>query len=187
MPELAARTDDPADQPPIVRPHSLWRAMARGVVGRCPRCGQGRLFRAFLKPVDRCGRCDQDWSLQRADDFPAYASLFITGHLVAPLAVHLARDASISPAMASAIILPITAVLAIGLLQPCKGAIIAVQWRMGMHGFQREPSAGDDATPWRGSHALMKRSTPLPSFTRLTRPRSSNQCRWATVSPVANP
>jgi uncharacterized protein (DUF983 family) len=59
--------------------------------------------------------------MQRADDFPAYASLFITGHLVAPLAVHLARDASISPAMASAIILPITAVLAIGLLQPCNG------------------------------------------------------------------
>lgn len=85
--------------------------------------------------------------MQRADDFPAYASLFITGHLVAPQAVYLARDASISSAMASAIILPITAALAIGLLQPCKGAIIAVQWRMGMHGFQRQPSAADDATP----------------------------------------
>ena len=109
--------------------------------------GAGGAGQVLASPPDRCGRCDQDWSLQRADDFPAYASLFITGHLVAPLAVHLARDASISPAMASAIILPITAVLAIGLLQPCKGAIIAVQWRMGMHGFQREPSAGDDATP----------------------------------------
>jgi len=154
LPDLHTNPLDPADaagalpdQPPIVQPHSLWRAMARGLMGHCPRCGQGRLFRAFLKPVDRCGRCDQDWSLQRADDFPAYASLFITGHLVAPLAVYLARDASISSAMASAIILPITAALAIDLLQPCKGAIIAVQWRMGMHGFQRQPSAADDATP----------------------------------------
>ncbi len=132
---------------PLVPRQSLWLAIARGVAGRCPRCGQGRLFRAFLKPVDHCGPCDQDWTLQRADDFPAYASLFITGHLVAPLAVHLARDASISSAMAAAIILPITATLAAGLLQPCKGAIIAVQWRMGMHGFQREGASGDNAPP----------------------------------------
>lgn len=121
-----------------VLPQPLWRAMARGVAGRCPRCGRGRLFRAFLKPVDRCGQCDQDWSLQRADDFPAYAALFITGHLVAPLAVHLARDSSVSPAMAAAITLPVTAALAVGLLQPCKGAIIALQWRMAMHGFERD-------------------------------------------------
>jgi uncharacterized protein (DUF983 family) len=121
--------------------------MARGLIGRCPRCGQERLFRAFLKPVDRCGRCDQDWTLQRADDFPAYAALFITGHLVAPLAVHLARDSSISSALAAAIILPITAALAVGLLQPCKGAIIAVQWWMGMHGFKQDGSTGEDGPP----------------------------------------
>ena len=123
-------------------PQPLWRALARGGIGRCPRCGRGRLFRAFLKPVDRCAACDQDWRLQRADDFPAYAALFITGHLVAPLAVHLARDSSVSPALAAAITLPVTAALAIGLLQPCKGAIIALQWRLAMHGFQ-----ADDAAP----------------------------------------
>jgi uncharacterized protein (DUF983 family) len=151
MPDLVTL---PADQAaplgealPTVRPQSLWGAMARGLIGRCPRCGQGRLFRAFLKPVDRCSRCDQDWSLQRADDFPAYASLFITGHLVAPLAVHLARDSSISSALAAAIILPITAALAVGLLQPCKGAIIAVQWWMGMHGFAQDGSTGEDGPP----------------------------------------
>lgn len=132
--------------PSVIRlPQSLWQAMARGVIGRCPRCGAGRLFRAFLKPVDHCGHCDQDWTLQRADDFPAYASLFLTGHLVAPLALHLARDSSISSAMAAGIIVPITAALAIGLLQPCKGAIIAIQWRMAMHGFQREQQADEDA------------------------------------------
>lgn len=132
--------------PPAVNlPQSLWQAMARGAIGRCPRCGMGRLFRAFLKPVDHCGRCDQDWTPQRADDFPAYASLFLTGHLVAPLALHLARDSSISSAMAAGIIVPITAAMAIGLLQPCKGAIIAIQWRMAMHGFQREQPADEDA------------------------------------------
>jgi uncharacterized protein (DUF983 family) len=131
------------DRPPVVLPQSLWQAMARGIGGRCPRCGQNRLFRAFLKPVDHCRRCQQDWTLQRADDFPAYASLFITGHLMAPLAVYLARDSSLSVALISAIVLPTTAALAIGFLQPSKGGIIAVQWWMGMHGFRRERPAGD--------------------------------------------
>lgn len=126
------------DLPPVVLPGSVWQAVARGLRGRCPRCGQRRLFRAFLKPVDRCRRCDQDWTLQRADDFPAYVSLFVTGHVMAPIAVHLARDQSISVATCMAIILPLALLLAVSLLQPAKGAIIAVQWWMGMHGFQRD-------------------------------------------------
>ena len=134
----------PKADPSIGQPPPLWRALARGAVGRCPRCGRGQLFRVFLKPVDRCAACNQDWTLQRADDFPAYAALFITGHLVAPLAVHLARDSSVSPGMAAAITLPVTAGLAIGLLQPCKGAIIALQWRMAMHGFGEDAAAGAD-------------------------------------------
>ena len=124
--------------PAVMLPKSVWRAVARGLRGRCPRCGQRRLFRAFLKPVDRCRRCEQDWTLQRADDFPAYVSLFLTGHVMAPIAIHLARDQSISVATVMAIVLPLVLLLALGLLQPAKGAIIAVQWWMGMHGFQRE-------------------------------------------------
>ncbi|MCA0420344.1 MAG: DUF983 domain-containing protein, partial [Proteobacteria bacterium] len=44
-----------------------WRqAVARGLRGRCPHCGKGRLFRAFLKPVDRCEACGEDLHHQRA-------------------------------------------------------------------------------------------------------------------------
>ena len=32
--------------------------------------------------------------------------------------------------------LPTTLALTIGLLQPVKGAIVALQWSMGMHGFE---------------------------------------------------
>lgn len=126
------------DRPPVVLPRSLWMAVGRGLAGRCARCGQARLFRAFLKPVDHCGRCDQDWSLQRADDFPAYVSLFITGHVMAPIAIYLAQDTKYSIAAITAVVLPMALTLSLGLLQPAKGAIIAVQWWMGMHGFRRE-------------------------------------------------
>ncbi len=140
------------ERPPVVLPTSFWSAVARGLAGRCPRCGQTRLFRAFLKPVDRCGRCNQDWTPQRADDFPAYVSLFVTGHVMAPIAVYLAQETDHSIAAITAVVLPMALTLSLGLLQPSKGGIIAIQWWMGMHGFEREraaPAAADNAQPLR--------------------------------------
>ncbi|MFN5521571.1 MAG: hypothetical protein ACK5AT_04560, partial [Bradyrhizobium sp.] len=43
-----------------VEKRDVWTAMKRGLRGRCPRCGEGRLFRAFLKVADACDRCGQD-------------------------------------------------------------------------------------------------------------------------------
>lgn len=116
----------------------LEAARRAGLSCTCPRCGSAPLFRKWLKPVERCAACGQDWSLQRADDFPAYVSIFVTGHLMAPLIIALARDADLSVSAMVAIVLPLAILLMIGLLQPAKGVIIAVQWWFGMHGFQKE-------------------------------------------------
>jgi uncharacterized protein (DUF983 family) len=121
-------------------------ALRGGIKCRCPRCGEGKLFRKWLKPVDRCTACGQDWSLQRADDFPAYVSIIVTGHVLAPLLVILALDYQLSIPATFAIVLPLAAALMLGLLQPAKGAIIAAQWWFGLHGFRRErPVAADGA------------------------------------------
>ena len=112
--------------------------MLRGLRGQCPRCSKSRLFMRFLKPVPRCSSCEQDWTHQQADDFPAYISIFITGHLLAPIIIALARDAEMSVSMLAAIIFPLASMVMIGLLQPAKGAVIALQWWVGMHGFCRE-------------------------------------------------
>lgn len=125
-------------------PETLGAAALRALRGRCPRCGDARLFHRFLKPVAVCARCGQDWSHQRADDFPAYVAIIVTGHLMAPLIIALARDFALSVTAMMAIIVPLALVLLLGLLQPAKGAIIALQWWWGMHGFVRErpePSA----------------------------------------------
>lgn len=74
----------------------------------------------------------------QADDFPAYVSIFLTGHLMAPLIIALLRDAQLSVPALMMIILPLAMILMIGLLQPAKGAIIALQWWFGMHGFRKE-------------------------------------------------
>lgn len=121
---------------PKGRPNSLWSAVGRGALGRCPSCGGGSLFRRFLKPIDRCGFCGQDWTHQQADDFPAYVSIFLTGHILAPLIIALVKDTELSVGALTAIIMPLAIVMMIGLIKPAKGAIIAIQWWFGMHGFK---------------------------------------------------
>src|SRR6201990_1000625 len=63
----------------------LWSAMKRGFRGRCPRCGEGKLFRAFLKTADNCSVCGLDFTPHRADDLPAYLVIVIVGHLLVPI------------------------------------------------------------------------------------------------------
>ena len=65
---------------PPQRPLGL--AVRRGLAGRCPRCGEGRLFRAYLKVNDACPVCGEDFTPQRADDAPAYITILIVGHFV---------------------------------------------------------------------------------------------------------
>jgi uncharacterized protein (DUF983 family) len=125
-------------------PESGSGAINRGVRGRCPRCGDAKLFRAFLKPVDHCPACGQDWTHQQADDFPAYAAIFLTGHIMAPVIIALVQETELSLPALAAIIVPLMLGLMILFLQPAKGAIIALQWWFGMHGFEKERSISNE-------------------------------------------
>ncbi len=119
-------------------PHSLRSALARGLRGRCPRCGEGSLFRKWLKPRQACPACALDLRPQQADDFPAYIAIFLTGHLLAPVIILLALDYALSTFQMAAIIMPLAIAMILFQLQPAKGAVIALQWWNGMHGFKRE-------------------------------------------------
>ena len=110
-------------------------ALKRGFRGRCPRCGEGKLFRAFLKTADHCSACGQDFTPHRADDLPAYLVIVIVGHIVVPLALMIETNYSPPVALQLAIYLPLTFIASMILLQPVKGAVVAVQWALRMHGF----------------------------------------------------
>ncbi|MFM1959374.1 MAG: hypothetical protein RL588_891 [Pseudomonadota bacterium] len=57
-------------------------ALSRGLRGRCPHCGEGRLFRTYLKVNPECPACGVDLARYPADDGPAYFTILIIGHLV---------------------------------------------------------------------------------------------------------
>ncbi|WP_374531347.1 DUF983 domain-containing protein [Novosphingobium sp.] len=117
-------------------PDTFKSAILRGIKGKCPRCGEAKLFARFLKPVACCPACGQDWTLHRADDFPPYVSIIITGHVMAPVIIELAGNTNWPMWLKLAVCVAIATVLMIGLLQPAKGGIIALQWWNGMHEFK---------------------------------------------------
>lgn len=116
----------------------VWTALKRGFRGRCPRCGQGKLFRAFLKVDDHCSVCELDFTPHRADDLPAYLVIVIVGHIMVPLALMIETNYSPPVSLQLAVYLPSTLILSLLLLQPVKGAVVGVQWALRMHGFDQQ-------------------------------------------------
>jgi uncharacterized protein (DUF983 family) len=117
-------------------------ALKRGFRGRCPRCGEGKLFRAFLKVDNNCSVCSLDFTPHRADDLPAYLVIVIVGHIVVPLALIIETDYSPPVALQLSIYLPTVLILSLVLLQPVKGAVVGLQWALRMHGFDDNPPEG---------------------------------------------
>ncbi|WP_061935609.1 DUF983 domain-containing protein [Aureimonas sp. AU22] len=119
------------------------QSMWRGFRMRCPHCGEGKLFRGFLKSVDHCERCGETYHHHRADDLPPYLTVFIVGHIVVALFMGAEEWADLSLAAHLAIWIPVTLILSLVLLQPLKGATIGLQWAVRMHGFGGEPAEAD--------------------------------------------
>lgn len=123
----------------------VYRSLRRGFAGRCPECGKGTLFRGYLKPMLECPQCHEDLSHQRADDAPPYFTMLIVGHLIVPLMVTVVLATELSNLTHLAIWLPLTLALTLLLLRPVKGVIIALQWALYMHGFDKR--SDPDAMP----------------------------------------
>ena len=124
---------------------NLWTAMKRGFRGRCPRCGEGKLFRAFLKVDDHCSVCGLDYTPHRADDLPAYLVIIIVGHIVVPVVLWVETNYSPAVWLQLSIYLPVTLIASLLLLQPVKGAVVGLQWALRMHGFDEH--GADDIAP----------------------------------------
>lgn len=116
------------------------RAMRRGACLRCPSCGEGHLLRGYLKVVETCPACGEDLSPQRTDDGPAYLTILIVGHLMAPLMLWVFMAYRPGPwAMVTGFTIGCV-VLSLALLPVMKGVLVGFQWAKRMHGFGEEPA-----------------------------------------------
>ncbi len=113
-------------------------AVARGLVGHCPSCGKGHLFSGFAATVRQCDVCGEEIYHHRADDFPAYINIFITGHIIVGGFLLAERVTNWSSWTHLAMWVPLTLIMAVVLIRPIKGAVIGLQWANRMHGFGGE-------------------------------------------------
>jgi uncharacterized protein (DUF983 family) len=118
---------------------SLVTAIGRGLQGKCPACGKGRIFDGFLKVVGVCSHCGAPLGLARADDAPPYFTILLVGHVVIPLLFIVDRSAQLSSLAMSAIFLPLTLALALGLIRPIKGATVGLMLNLNM--LKSDPTA----------------------------------------------
>ncbi|WP_374644868.1 DUF983 domain-containing protein [Tabrizicola sp.] len=131
-----AQTVAPADaeEDRLVKP-ALWRGWRR----RCPNCGAGPMMRGYLKVRDACPVCSEALHHQRADDGPAYMTILIVGHLLAPLLLIVYTKWRPDPVTMAVCFTLGTVALSLYLLPRLKGALVALQWAKRMHGFGSSP------------------------------------------------
>ncbi len=113
----------------------LGPALRRGWRCRCPNCGSGPMLRGYLKVRDSCPVCDEDLRHQRADDGPAYATILIVGHIMAPTILWAFVKYRPDPLVLAAVFSVGTVALSLFLLPRLKGMFVALQWAKRMHGF----------------------------------------------------
>jgi len=114
---------------------SISASLLRGARLLCPACGEGALFRRYLKVSDICPNCAEELHHHRADDAPPYFTIVIVGHVVISLV--LAVEVAYQPALGlhAALWLPLTVILTLVVLPRIKGALVSLQWALLMHGF----------------------------------------------------
>lgn len=117
---------DPAPRPGFAT------ALMRGLQRRCPACGIGHSFRAYLKVADACGHCGEPLGHIRADDMPPYFTIFIVGHVI--VALVLMVEQSHAPALwLQMLVWPtLTLLMTLALLPYVKGGVVGAMWALGL-------------------------------------------------------
>ena len=118
-------------------PRDVRQSMIRGWRRRCPNCGTGPLMKSYVKVRDRCAVCDEELYHQRADDGPAYLTILIVGHLMAPLLGWVYLEYQPDPMVVATTFSIGCVALSLYLLPRIKGAMIGLQWAKELYGFGR--------------------------------------------------
>ena len=108
------------------------RAGPRSAWGAARSAGRAGLFDGFLRVVAQCEHCAAPLGLARADDAPPYFTILIVGHIVIPAMLIMQKMADPPTWLLSAIFVPLTVILAIGLIRPVKGATVGLMLSFNM-------------------------------------------------------
>lgn len=109
--------------------------MQAGLRCRCPRCGQGKLFKGLLEVTETCPVCGLDLTPHDSGDGPAVFAIFLLGFIVVPLALWF--ETAFSPPIWLHLVIwpPVIIGLAIAMLRPMKAVLVAYHFRNLRHEY----------------------------------------------------
>ncbi len=103
--------------------------VSNAVRGRCPRCGEGRLFKGFLDLAPSCDHCGLDYGAADAGDGPAVFIVLIVGFIVVGLALAIEFTVGWPYWLHAVVWAPVIIGLSLGMLRPLKGWFVGMQYR----------------------------------------------------------
>lgn len=116
---------------------SFWLIIKRGILKRCPNCGQGKLFASYLKQVKHCPYCNEELGNIRADDGPAWLTIILVGHILAPFLLFILPKVTWPDWQIMATITILMLALIFTILPRAKGIFIGMIWRAGCVGSEK--------------------------------------------------
>lgn len=133
------RTDQPCPALPDMQTtgeeRPLGPALMHTLKLECPACGQGALFQRYLKVNEACPECGEVFSHARADNGPAFLTVFVVANVLGALTPMLWIIWHMNPVYQFIIVIPLAIALSLLLLPRFKGMIVGWQWAKRMHGF----------------------------------------------------
>ncbi len=117
---------------------------------RCPNCGKGRLYRAYLKVVDTCSECGHELGEYRSDDGPAYFTILLVGHLVVAPMLILSFIWKAPLTVVLPLVLVALALITLSVLPRVKGVLVGLLYSLGTtgeHAPGSELAASEPHTP----------------------------------------
>nr|WP_320143282.1 DUF983 domain-containing protein [uncultured Cohaesibacter sp.] len=99
------------------------------LAGKCPRCGEGKLYKSFLKVGDQCDVCGLDYAFIDSGDGPAPFVIMIVGFIATGGLLY--TEFTYEPPVWLQVIIwaPVATLLCLAFLYWLKGALIAQQYK----------------------------------------------------------
>lgn len=130
---------EPKDPAMNIPDRDVKLSLLRGWRRKCPSCGSGPMLRDYLTVRDTCSVCGEELHHHRADDGPAWATILIAGHLLAPIMLVVFQAFRPEGWVMALGFSTVFVSLALFLLPRIKGMFVGLQWAKRMHGFGRSP------------------------------------------------
>ncbi|HEY8277721.1 MAG TPA: DUF983 domain-containing protein [Methyloceanibacter sp.] len=104
---------------------TIWR----GIVGRCPACGRGKLFDGYLNLADRCRSCGLNYGFADTGDGAAVFVILVAGFFLVGGALIVEVLYAPSYWLHAVLWGPLAILVPIALLRPFKGVLLALQFK----------------------------------------------------------